>query len=175
MLGSGRGVAAPVLISALLVLAAPQATAPQTPAFWWRTRFPPAAVSLPGPPPEVKLDRSRLLADLRCGSLDGARLEADAGIFVWGWAYDPRNGVPAVAVLLLDHGRPVAPAVPVFRERPDVAGALGNRRLIASGWSLWLPARGPAAGEHDLQAFAVFADHRLGPLGGEVRLKGAGR
>jgi hypothetical protein len=185
MLGKrhGRhGVAAPVLIAAVLLLAGGALwcaqAAPQPAGFWWRTGFPPASVNLAGVPAEAKLDRvdpADVLADLHCGSLDGARLEQDAGVFVWGWAYDPRTGDSAVAVLLLDHGRLIAPPIPVFKERPDVAAALSNRRLIASGWSTWLPAGRLAAGEHDLQAFAVFADHKLGPLGGEARVKEAGR
>jgi hypothetical protein len=176
-----RGAAAAALLSAALLLAAAAAlsqAAPQPAGFWWRTRFPPASVDLAGAPAGAKLDRvdpADVLADLSCGSLDGAKLEQDTGTFVWGWAYDPRTGVPAVAVLLVDRGRPVAPPIPVFKERPDVAAALSNRRLIASGWSTWLPSGRLAAGEHDLQAFAIFADHKLGLLGSEARVKEAGR
>ncbi len=177
----GRALAAPGLLAAVLLLAGAAAlsqAAPQPAGFWWRTRFPPASVNLAGMPVERKLDRvdpADVLAGLHCGSLDGARLEQDTGTFVWGWAYDPRTGTPAAAVLLLDHGRPIAPPIPVFKERPDVAAALNNRRLVASGWSTWLPAGRLAAGEHDLQAFAIFADHKLGPLGSEARVKEAGR
>ncbi|HEX3556655.1 MAG TPA: hypothetical protein VIA62_25820 [Thermoanaerobaculia bacterium] len=142
---------------------------------WWRTRFPPAAATLPSALLGMKLDPARVLPGLACGSLDGARLLGDAGIFVWGWAYDPRTGAPALGVLLLDHGRQLERPVPVFRERPDVAAVKGDRRLIASGWSLWLPAGRATGGGHEFEAFAVLEDHRLGRLGGKVRVGSAGR
>jgi hypothetical protein len=176
-----RALAAPGLLAAGLLLAGAAAlsqAAPQPAGFWWRTRFPPASVNLAGGPAEAKIDRvdpADVLPGLHCGSLDGAKLEQDTGVFVWGWAYDPRTGVPAVAVLLVDHGRPVAPPIPVFKERPDVAAALSNRRLIATGWSTWLPSGRLGAGEHALQAVAIFADHKLGALEGEAQVKEAGR
>ncbi|MBW8874370.1 MAG: hypothetical protein JF614_05360 [Acidobacteria bacterium] len=142
---------------------------------WWRTRFPPAAATLPNSLLGVKLDPAKVLPGVVCGSLDGARLLGDAGVFVWGWAYDPRTGSPALGVILLDHGRQLSPPVPVFRERPDVAAVKGDRRLVASGWSLWLPAGRATGGEHEFEAFAVFEDHKLGQLGGRVRAGSPGR
>jgi hypothetical protein len=109
-------------------------------------------------------DEADVLPDLDCGSLDGAKLTADGAIFLWGWAYDPRTGAPARRVLLIDNGQPLPP-VQVFRERPDVAAAKGNPRLLPSGWNLRLPANGREGHKHLFRAFAILADGKLGRLG----------
>lgn len=139
---------------------------------WWRTRFPPASVSSRYALPDVKFEREEVLPDLFCGNLDGVKQTGDAGVFVWGWAFDPRNQTPAKAVLLLDNGRQIAPPIGVFRERPDVAALKGDPRLLPSGWNVSVPlSKLTGGGPHVFEAFAVFEDHKLGPLGGKVSLQ----
>lgn len=150
------------LVAALPAGSAPRAAAVGEP--WWRKSFPPAA-SLAAPLPPVQIDPAKVIPDLSCGSLDVATIE-DSGVVLVGWAYDPRSGAPANGVLVLDNGRPAAPPVHVFRERPDVAAALKNRRLAASGWLLWLPLPRVAPGKHRFEAYALFANGRLGRLAG---------
>ena len=122
------------------------------------------------PLPAVAFERGRVRPDLSCGSLDGAKPSPGAGVFVWGWAFDPRNGNPAAAVLLLANGRQVVPPIRVFLQRPDVAAEKGDRRLLPSGWNVWVPDGRLVGGPHDLEAFAVLGDGRLGPLLGKIRL-----
>lgn len=141
---------------------------PATP--WWRTRFPPAAVASVSSLPEVKADPANTLPGSICGNLDGGTLAEDGSVFLWGWAYDPRTRLPALAVVLLDNGRELSPAVHVFRERPDVAAFKSDPKLLLSGWNLWLPPGTLAAGEHEFEALALFDDHKLGRLDGKARV-----
>jgi hypothetical protein len=138
---------------------------------WWRTRFPPASVNTRNALPDVKFERAKVLSDLSCGSLDGVKETGDGGVFVWGWAFDPRTLTPARAVLLLDNGRQIAPPIGVFRERPDVAALKGDLRLLPSGWNVSVPESSLTGGPHVFEAFAVFEDHKLGPLGGKISLQ----
>jgi hypothetical protein len=138
---------------------------------WWRTRFPPASVTLPGAISDVRFNPADVLPGLTCGSLDGATLSEAAGAFLWGWAYDPRSNSPALAVILFDNGRQLPRPVHVFRERPDVAAAKGETRLVPSGWSVWLPPGTLPGGKHVFEAFALFEDHKLGQLGGKISVE----
>lgn len=149
------------------VAAAPATTTER----WWRTPFPPAAVAQYNPPVVVAPDPADILPDLYCGSVDGGSLSPGEGLFLWGWAQDPRTSSPAAAVLLLDNGRPLAPAVHVFRERPDVAAFKKEPGLIASGWNLWIPIDRLAAGEHVFEGFALLDGQKLGRLGGQVKIQ----
>jgi len=145
---------------------------PATP--WWRTRFPPAAVSQQSSLPEVTVDPANVLPGVTCGNLDGSTQVDDGSIFFWGWAYDPRTRLPALAVVLMENGHQLSPPVHVFRERPDVVAFKGNPRLMLSGWNLWLPPGKLAAGEHEFEALALFEDHKLGRLGGKARVGNRG-
>jgi hypothetical protein len=140
---------------------------------WWRTSFPPPAVALAAPLPPVHFDKAKVVPDLFCGSLDGAKLE-DGGVFLFGWAYDPGTGTPASAVIVLDSGRQVSPAVHVFRERPDVTEWMKSRLLGTSGWALWLPPSRLKPGKHVFEAYALFANGKLGRLVGEHRIESPG-
>jgi hypothetical protein len=145
-------------------LAAGRPAAPAA-APWWRTSFPPAALAGAEPLPAARV-AAKPVTGLLCGSLDDARLE-DGGVYLFGWAYDPATGAPATAVVVLDGGRRPAPPVHVFRERPDVAAAKGDRRLAASGWALWLPPHRVTAGRHAFAAHALLPGGRLCRLAGE--------
>lgn len=115
--------------------------------------------------PSFEFEEGKVLSGLNCGSLDGAKLTEDGSVFLWGWAYDPRTGTPARAVILLDNERPLLPPIPVSRERPDVVAAKGKELLLTSGWNLRLPASWRMGREHVFHAYAVFGDGKLGPLG----------
>ncbi|HZF12709.1 MAG TPA: hypothetical protein VFE33_28305 [Thermoanaerobaculia bacterium] len=143
------------------------------PPAWWRTRFPPAAIARAAPPALAGFDGTRVARDLICGNLDIVKLD-DSGVYLFGWAYDPRTGAPAEAVIVLDGGRPVSPAAHVFRERPDVAVGTRNPRLATSGWVLWLPLRRVAPGRHLFTAYARLADGKLGRLVGEGSIERPG-
>src|SRR5262249_17470202 len=111
---------------------------------------------------------------LYCGTLDGAKPTAEGGVFLWGWAYDPRVGTPAPAVLLLDNDQPVLPLIQVHLERPDVAAAKGKQLLLRSGWNLQLPASSRRSRVHVFRAYAVFGDGKLGRLGGKLTVAAPG-
>lgn len=131
------------------------------------------ATSEPGSSaPNLGQDAANFLPDLTCGMLDGARPTQDGSIFLWGWAYDPRNGSPASAVILLVNGERLAESIPVVVDRPDVAEALGNPRLRTSGWNFRLPASLPR--EHAFEAYAMLADGKLGRLGGSLSVSKSG-
>jgi hypothetical protein len=116
--------------------------------------------------PNLQREELSVLPGLICGSLDGATPMEDGSVFIWGWAYDPRSGVPASAVVLLDKGQRASPRISVSRERPDVAEVKRNPRLRTSGWNVRLPASPHR--EHVFTAYAVLADGKLGRLGGKL-------
>jgi 4-amino-4-deoxy-L-arabinose transferase-like glycosyltransferase len=132
---------------------------------------PPAEAGAPGAA-GPQYDAAKVLPHLACGRLDGAKPAEDGSVFLWGWAYDPRNGAPAKGVILLDNGRQVSPLIPLSRERPDVATATGNPSLRTTGWNFQLPP-GPRRG-HAFEAFAVLEDGKLGILGGNLQLPESG-
>ncbi|HTQ79612.1 MAG TPA: hypothetical protein VMM92_06425 [Thermoanaerobaculia bacterium] len=151
--------------------ALPTGSAPGTAgAPWWQRSFPPATIARAAPLPPVRFDPARVAPELGCGSFDRATLDA-SGVFLFGWACDPRGKTPAPAVLVLDNGRPAAPGVHVFRERPDVAEAMKSRRLATSGWILWLPLARVPPGRHTFEAYAVLADGKLGRLPGSHQVE----
>jgi hypothetical protein len=160
------GGAFPFLLQLLLpspvpLMAGPARVAPAQ--SWWRTSFPPPAVALFAPLPPLRVEPAKRVPGLSCGSLDSAKL-LDGGVFLTGWAYDPRTGAPARAVILFDNGQQVSPAIHVFQERPDVAEWGKSRRLAATGWSLWLPPNRVNPGKHVFEAYALLADGRFGQL-----------
>jgi len=131
---------------------------------WWRTSFPPRFIEARPLAEEPRYDPSLVVSGVACGNLDGVRVEADGGLFIWGWAKDPRRALPARAVLVLAGKEPVSPSVHVDRERPDVAEATHSPALLASGWRLWVPvAKRP--GVEQLSAYAVLLDGGLCSLG----------
>ena len=112
-------------------------------------------------------DPAKVIAVAGCGSIDGGRRSTDGAIFLWGWAIDRWSEVPAAAVVVLDHGRQVGGRIAVDRERPDVAKAKDNQRLLASGWNATIP--GPDAAEsHSFEAYAVIETGELCRLSGKV-------
>ena len=113
---------------------------------------------------------SEILEELRCGSLDGARREADGFAVVWGWAYDPRSKEPAPRIVLFADGQAVPLRIPTGSARLDVAAAFGVQ-LTTSGWVAVVPTEKlPAAGHCTFEALAVFDDGRGGRLAGAVPL-----
>jgi 4-amino-4-deoxy-L-arabinose transferase-like glycosyltransferase len=126
----------------------------------------PAATKPAGSPSQLEANAADVLPGLICGSLDGATPMDGGGVFVWGWAYDPRTATPASAVILLDNGQRVSPPISVSQERPDVADAKANPRLRASGWNFRSPAT--VRRDHLFEAYAVLADGKLGRLGGRL-------
>jgi hypothetical protein len=119
------------------------------------------------PPLAVVFNRENVVPGITCGTLDGMKLTDDGGVFLWGWAYDPRTAAPAQAVIVLDNNQALPP-VPVNLERPDVAAFKGTPLLLKSGWNLRLPESWRHGHEHVLRAYAILGDHKLGPLGGEL-------
>jgi 4-amino-4-deoxy-L-arabinose transferase-like glycosyltransferase len=125
-------------------------------------------------PLSAAFDKANVLPGVHCGSLDGMKLTEDGDVFLWGWAYDPRTGTPARTVILLDHGQPLLPPIPVALERPDVAMAQGTPLLLKSGWNLRLPGSWRKSRDHVLSAYAVLGDNKLGPLGGTLTVAASG-
>ena len=113
-------------------------------------------------------DEASVLPSLSCGSLDGAKRDADGSLFLWGWAYDARRGEPAPEVIVVDRGRRVGSPLPVSLERPDVVATKGSSKLLRSGWNLRLPPGSAAAGEPVFEALALLADGKLCRLGGKL-------
>jgi arylsulfatase A-like enzyme len=111
---------------------------------------------------------AQLVDGLQCGSLDGAILDKQGRVFIWGWAYDPRAGEPAKAVAILVNGVLLDLEVPVVKERTDVADFYNDPRRTYTGWNVHLPARELSAGEHHVRAYAIFADGEMGRLTTEV-------
>jgi hypothetical protein len=165
-----RGIGLALLLLGPLL---PAGRAAGAPAPWWRRSFPPAAIAIPEPRTPARIDPAQAVPELGCGSLDLATLDGN-GVFLFGWACDFRTGTPAPAVLVLDNGRPVSPPVHVFRERPDVAETMKNRRLSTSGWILWLPLARVSPGPHTFEAFALLSDGKLGRLPGIRRIERPG-
>ncbi len=115
----------------------------------------------------VKLVPEDVDPELVCGSLDGAKLDGDGGISVWGWAFDPRRRVPARGIALLLDGEQVPAQIPVATERQDVAAHLGEPGLAACGWSYYVSPRLLSTGENVFAAFALLEDGKFGRLSGE--------
>ena len=131
----------------------------------------PATVAKDGSPPQAKVDSANVLAGLACGVLDGGKLQKNGSVFLWGWAYDPRDYTPAGAVILVDNGRELTPPVRVLLERPDVAAFKKNPQLLVTGWNVLLPASQLPEGRHVFEVFAILADRKLGRLRGTVTIE----
>jgi hypothetical protein len=84
-------------------------------------------------------------------------------IVVSGWAIDPAAARPAPAVLVAVDGEIVGRTSPGLH-RADVARALGDRRLLPSGWVFRFGAFRLTPGRHSVEAYAVRHDGRLAPL-----------
>lgn len=110
--------------------------------------------------------QERVLDDVVCGSLDGARPDPDGGVGVWGWAYDPRTKSPARAIALLVNERQIPAQILIGNDRPDVAAHLGEPELTTVGWSFLVPPRMLANGENRVEAFALLDDGRFGRVAG---------
>jgi hypothetical protein len=132
--------------------------------------FPPAAIARATPLPRIEVDVADVGDSPCCGSLDEAKVD-DSGVFIYGFAYDPAIARPARAVVLVHNGQPVEPPIHVFRERPDVAQAMGSRALLSSGWALWIPRSRLTPGEHTFWACALLADGKCGRLAGARRVR----
>lgn len=111
---------------------------------------------------------ARLVDGLQCGSLDGAVLDELGRVFVWGWAFDTRAGEPAKGVVVVVDGEPLDLEVEVVKERPDVAKFFDDTRRMVTGWSVLIPEGTLSVGEHHVQAYAIFADGKMGRLATEV-------
>jgi hypothetical protein len=144
-----------------------QAAVPPPP----KSQPPPATAAKDGSPPDVKVESANVIADLACGVLDGGKLQKNGSVFLWGWAYDPRDYTPAVAVILVDNGRQLTPSVRVLLERPDVAAFKKNPQLLVSGWNVSLPASQLPGGQHVFEAFAILTDQKLGRLRGKITIE----
>ncbi|MEM7581936.1 MAG: hypothetical protein AAF560_01030 [Acidobacteriota bacterium] len=106
-------------------------------------------------------------SDLICGSLDGARLDSDGRVGLWGWAYDPRTNTPARAIALVVNDRQVPIQIRVGSERPDVASYLGRPELNSVGWSFMVAPSFLAEGKNDFEAYALLDDGRFGRVAGK--------
>lgn len=122
----------------------------------------------PGLASETGLASENIIPNLNCGALDGAVVDESGGIFLWGWAYDPRTKTPARSVILLHNGKRLS-LEPIVRERPGVATLLGDPSLLATGWNFRVPPQDLVGTEHHFEAFALFDDGKLGKLPGEGR------
>ncbi len=114
----------------------------------------------------VRFTEQNLDPDLSCGSLDGAQLDSDGAVGVWGWAYNPRTNRPATSVALILNGRQVAVDIPVGNSRPDVAAHFDNPGLAATGWTLYVPPRLLSTGVNIFEAYALLDDGQFGKIPG---------
>lgn len=80
-----------------------------------------------------------VVANVSCGSLDGAKLDHDGNATVWGWAYDFTNNKPARAIVLMVNEQELPVRGSLGRNRPDVAARLDNPDLNVAGWMLSIP------------------------------------
>lgn len=110
-------------------------------------------------------ERARPRVDVRCGSLDGMKVDTDGSVFLWGWAFDPRTGQPVEGVRIFDRGRPLPGLAPAEIDRPDVAEFFDDPAMGSSGWNYRVPATEGTAGEgRELTARAWMSDGTECPL-----------
>jgi hypothetical protein len=95
------------------------------------------------------------------GFLDYAYQQGPS-LVVRGWGADAAAGVPASLILVYADGKLVF-AGPPNTARPDVAAALGHRRLRRAGFTLLVPARAVRAGDRrrHVRVFSVVGDRAL--------------
>jgi hypothetical protein len=115
---------------------------------------------------------ARLVGGAGKGNLDGARTQHPAGtrtstirlqssdeLVLNGWATESDSSRTAQSVCPVVDGTIVHGArVTYGSPRPDVAAALANPALTASGFEIDVPARQISPGRHRVQAAAVSAD-----------------
>lgn len=137
---------------------------------WWQTRFEPGKIEYGEGVGRVEFREENVTPDLHCGYLDGARLDKNGNIFLWGWAYDPGVDDVAQGVVILDGKKQAQVSVRMGMERPDVAEFLGKPSLRRSGWSALISRRWLRPGDHVFRAYAIVDDRNLGELTGEARV-----
>lgn len=138
---------------------------------WWQTRFAPEENYYGGSVPLTEFGAEKVISGREYGNLDGAKLEEDGGLFLWGWAYDPHAGEVPVGVVVLDRGRQVQAAVRMGRARPDIAEASNNPKLENSGWNARVSSDLVRPGDPLIRVFAILDDGLLGELQGELRIE----
>jgi glycosyltransferase involved in cell wall biosynthesis len=112
----------------------------------------------------VQLGAENIATNLFCGSLDGAKLDGDGNVLVWGWAYDPHMNRPARAVALVVNEQQLPVRGAIGRHRPDVATHLDNPSLSGAGWMISLPSHFLSPGKNVIEAFALLEDGSFGKL-----------
>ncbi|MGO8880156.1 MAG: B12-binding domain-containing radical SAM protein [Desulfomonilaceae bacterium] len=85
--------------------------------------------------PWSTLNKVKPLTDNSCGCVDELVLRDDGEVAASGWAYNPLLFKPAECVVIFVEGRSVG-ITKVRYERPDVANALGDKRLQRTGWKV---------------------------------------
>ncbi len=108
-----------------------------------------------------EITAERLVEGVKCGYVDGVRLDANGGVMIWGWAFDPRFDRPAQAVMVSMNGRPLRELARVDLPRSDIRRLAAKPGLEASGWGLRLPTSVLKPGKHVFVAHARFDDGRL--------------
>ncbi len=110
------------------------------------------------------LAQDKVVKGLICGTVDGTDVDKVGGVFLWGWAYDPRTKTPARAVVILRNGEELPRQVPIKHDRPDVAEHFGDRALATSGWNAFIPPEDLSGGENLFEVYAQFNDGKRGRI-----------
>lgn len=114
-----------------------------------------------GTHPWAALDTLEVLTSDHCGCVDELVLTEAGDIAASGWAHNPLLKKPADHVVVLVDGKAFG-FNRVCYERPDVADALGNQRLLRTGWRVIIPAE---AGGIDPSLLAFVAVSNNLPVG----------
>lgn len=88
-----------------------------------------------------------------------AQVQRPADIVVSGWAVDPFAQGRVASVLIVIDGQLMGRARTGLR-RPDVAKALGHKKLLRSGWTFRIASSWLSPGAHLVEAYALLKDKR---------------